>query len=671
MMYPVVDVNGALLSLSLALEQLASVAQKGGPAMAHVADDIWGTYGQASASDSVHFFDIRTSGTKKLLPFISGTSRICWLSVPAYKDSVLVSLNHKAPTGYLFKNDGTFLIEPGVIAYIDPYTFKPLDPGLFCWRNAWNELRQGFGKPYKDKGECIGTTPNDIQGSDPARYASISANRHPNDKAVRKWIYHDIVDRNQAFEYVMGMTEKEFREKLGVEQHLTVSTAKGGFGKLYINLPDRVKRLFPGSIDFNFAQTNSFTSYPVRLLRYNYPHFPKKPTIPGRLFLIKKSEFDKQKKGYVVDIRYLQSHFPGAVFQIASTFSCMEGGVQFYKNYLNEMNDKAVQGENAVLGTISGAIVRRYFVEPAQRNLLDKLKSIFEGTERNWRPSITGMRGNKSYKYLIDNTTYDDLDKIMDKSQALYLALSGAVQVGVHTNIFVTSGSWGEHDIQLPRSDAPGKRTVPAFDRFIDDPRRVHHVYTSAVNIDADKFKKKPGVLKFLRQYDDAIPKMALRATYEGTLLASWNLFKEMSKPSVAIKDLADFLNEDPILAKRPRVFLTLVGAGAFKNEPEWIVTILEQLQALIYHSGLQIGLVLWDEDKKVRNVIGTLEKLAERIEGGNVELLSEHAAKAGEKLWLFNADGSFRSPVTSRSSSITVPFKTLTGGEVELGIWQ
>jgi hypothetical protein len=276
-----------------------------------------------------------------------------------------------------------------------------------------------------------------------------------------------------------------------------------------------------------------------------------------------------------------------------------------------------------------------------------------------------------SYSELVKATTVGESVGKITNNQAIELAFSGAMRLGVHKNLLVTSGSWGRHDILIPLNDAlfygPGSRRAAAFDRRIDDPRVVHHIYTSAVNINPDNVKQDAQSWALFQEDQFAIPKIVLRAVYEGTILAARELLRYADAPKKRLADdLSGFLQEKKML---PRLFITLVGSGAFANEPEWIITILEQLQALIYDSGLQICLVLWD-DPKVAPLLERLEMLSKRIQSGNFTELSQAAEKAGELLWLFDNDGKIKPKVAKDTASITLPIKK-NDKPITLNIWQ
>jgi len=594
---------------------------------------------------------------------------IAWLYVPLYNDFVLVNLywgNKPDPDEidqikeYIKRDQGKTksakcLRAPGIISYVDGALNPIQQRGYFYWYSMWEvvdfpPLMVG-GKGYGD------LLPNPL--SDMSRFDKN--NRHPNDAAVRKWIYYDVIDRNQAFEYVMCMPEigqgPSFRNKLhivAVDQS-TVSKVRKSFKTvIYDGLPQQSKRLFPQGFE------DDFQAYSVRQLRERFAKHHNNDH-QGQLFIMQKSEFIKNKQSYQVDIRWLQSNFPGAVFQIASTLTCLEGGVKSYNNPLDAMNHTPVQGENAVLGTIAAAIVRRYFVEQRDRNLLFHTAGIFQGAENNYDPHIEAIRGKFSYEAFLQKSEKSPDISDDDKAIALYDAITGDICVGVHHNIMVNGGSWAAYDIEIPRSNAPFKnpqdlskvRRVSAFDRWLNEPPQVHHIYTSALNINSRHLANHGGVPLILQEQDFIIPKIVLRGMYEGTLLAAGELLSKKQYNNPVAGNLRQLLNAS---FDTPRLFVTMVGTGAFYNRPEWIVEILGQLRALIKKLNLQICIVVWDIDPDA-SWVQDLKNLARLIERSTIDQLSQQAEKAGERIWLFDDKGNWTSRF-QQDALVTLPIE-------------
>ncbi len=77
----------------------------------------------------------------------------------------------------------------------------------------------------------------------------------------------------------------------------------------------------------------------------------------------------------------------------------------------------------------------------------------------------------------------------------------------------------------------------------------------------------------------EPIAKLVLEGAYEATL-------------RVAAENLARTGNN--------KVFLTLLGGGAFGNEPEWIADAVLRAPALVRHSGLDIQLVSYGRSSRI-----------------------------------------------------------------------
>jgi hypothetical protein len=603
-------------------------------------------------------------------------SVVAWLYVPLYRDFVLVSLywGKKAPYDevtqigeYLTQHTSEKCLRaPGVIEYVGGDLQAITQRGYFYWYSTWEQ--QKFPQ-LGTKIDAISPYPLNIKNT---QGLLDQNNRHPNDAAVRRWIYHDVVDRNQAFEYVMCMPEivgkNSFRVRLGIQGtdpnslKSMVQKVKKGFPAIKRDIPNE-NEFFSGTFEKNFRASS------IHTLREKYRTIMHNRA-EGRLFVMKRNPYV-----YETDIRWLQANFPGAVFQIASTLTCLEGDVKNYAHPLDSMNRRPVQGENAVLGTISGAIVRRYFVPQHERNLLLGVGNIFQGAGSSYNPHIEATWGNFNYEALLKGSQFSQSTSVQDRSPVLYAAIAGGISVGMHQNIVVSSGSFGKHDIVMPRNDAPffgsGARQVPAFDEWLNTPTTVHHIYTSAINLNERHLKKEyektPGkseaVLKFLHAQEDIIPKIALRASYEGTILAACELLQK-GPYAHPVEKL-----QDPALQNRgPRVFLTMVGAGAFQNKPEWIVVILQQLQALIKKSNLQIVVVVWEENPGPW--INDLQQLARDINTNNIEYLTKKAYEAGERLWLFDEKANLTFGILQHAT-ITLPIQTQDKKDyVKLNVW-
>lgn len=255
------------------------------------------------------------------------------------------------------------------------------------------------------------------------------------------------------------------------------------------------------------------------------------------------------------DIRYLQS-VPGnkqAVFQIASTFfGPLEGGMASADSFLGNMFPHAAQGEEASVATAGGTLWRKYMMGRPYY-LLEFLQTRL--------PVFTDSKG----RYALDRNglTRYRLQENDPKS----------VSVFIQDDVVVTSG-YGSDDgreggegvqQQLPVTTLPGSIQIDTRTTQV-----VTQVFTSAINVKRywdQQGRTISGNIKEAAQ-------MALDASYQGTLAAA-------------------------VHAHKPRIFLTLMGGGAFANDISWISQAITRDQncSLIKTFGLQ-PTVLYSPDK-------------------------------------------------------------------------
>lgn len=274
------------------------------------------------------------------------------------------------------------------------------------------------------------------------------------------------------------------------------------------------------------------------------------------------------------DIRYLQEANPGAVFQLASTFAALEGGMGKADTMLESMQHAPVQGENASLGTMGGTIVRKYAFHSKEN--INLLKSLKDKLMVNDIGLITSIK---------KQLTEDDVDK---------------VRLGLHWNVMVTSGYYPPYirlddnlkkNISVSLSDAEkikvknsnkslgadidnrikylfnnklvrkDRNPIFVYNSVLKKEIRVDQVLTAALNLNSKTYPT--------TEFDKQTAKILLKAAYLGTVLAA-------------------------AARGTKKLFLTLVGAGAFKNDLNWIVEALEQkeIQEIIAYTGMEVVLV-------------------------------------------------------------------------------
>lgn len=298
--------------------------------------------------------------------------------------------------------------------------------------------------------------------------------------------------------------------------------------------------------------------------------------------------FDPSKK-IESDIRWLQANpqLKNVVFQIASNFNTLEGGMGGQDGYLTNMLQAPVQGELASISAASGTIRRKYFFGPF--NLLYRLEK-------------DGIKMNESdgFASLTDET----LQKIADGSIKISDINYKDIAVCLH-EVVVTSGSGGigknQEVLRLPVTVENGK---------IDKTKTqiVNQVFTAAL----DTYTLRSGIGRDGKNVPilwnknlENFAKLILKASYEGTLKAAF-------------------------YAEQPRVILTLIGGGSFRNDIAWIAEVLEGLEQFIKEKGMQVVLMYRPDkirDIPVRTVDGDIEflkrmvTLANKVNGTNYNL--------------------------------------------------
>jgi len=253
------------------------------------------------------------------------------------------------------------------------------------------------------------------------------------------------------------------------------------------------------------------------------------------------------------DIRALQADpsLKFANFQLASTlFGPLEGGMYRWKASLGGMLERPVQGEEASISAAPATIFRKYFMKP--RYLLSNLKDKF-------------IIGQGKFGPYIDASNYYTEDKDMDE-----------ISIGIHKNIVVSSGyglgNSGPNG-RPGRYDSQERLMIDVKNDKVDvgNTQIIHQIFTSAY--DLGRAYKKYGQNNLPINISDAA-QMILSGMYKGALGA-------------------------PFATKSPVIFLTMLGAGAFLNDPMWIYGAIEPHKDFIKERGLQITLIYRPDPRK------------------------------------------------------------------------
>lgn len=247
------------------------------------------------------------------------------------------------------------------------------------------------------------------------------------------------------------------------------------------------------------------------------------------------------------DIRYLQSipQNKDAVFQLASTFfGPLEGGMVQEEALLGNMFPHAVQGEEASAAVAGSTVWRKYIMQDTPHYLLEDLKDKFPiyRDARN-RVSVDETRV-RAYEY----TPAFDEDR---------------VSVFIQDNAVVTSG-YGASETQDLKGEGRQQRlevyTHPNADVDQERSQTVSHVLTSALNLRNYWHQGQ------IDEHAATAAQMLLNASYQATHAAT-------------------------VTAQKNRLFLTMVGGGAFSNPVAWIGQAIAQPECLdtIRAHGLQV----------------------------------------------------------------------------------
>lgn len=331
------------------------------------------------------------------------------------------------------------------------------------------------------------------------------------------------LSRDQFFSHLVGMNEQTFRQHFAFERgwlnkNLSVEALS------WIQAPPAVRGAMPSDL------LTWIRAYPNRAALFqgstrleslntlNGPFITAKPLGKPHFSVTFFDPLNPEES----DIRSLVTRPENnqAGFQVASTFfGMLEGGMINWNSYLESMLKGAAQGEELSICTAGATIYRKYFA-PRQPYLLEQLPQL---------PQAFGKHG-----------AYLSIDKVL--AYNYQLGDEHKIEVGLHENALVTLGqAQNPHKKPAPQDL---QTTVPFHvdlnTGLIKAGQIVNLVSTSAYslrNLDS-RVIQDPRVIKFCQ--------MLLNTSYEATLKTLYT-------------------------TGHPKVFLTLMGAGAFANEIEWI----------------------------------------------------------------------------------------------------
>jgi hypothetical protein len=339
---------------------------------------------------------------------------------------------------------------------------------------------------------------------------------------IRTPDYSDIpaaIPARLFFEYIVGMDEETFRKKYGftddpASYNRKVNDILGIDTKDWVDEYPRRRHIFMGKSVF--VGKSTFGS--------QLPDFS--PSSRARHLTIL---FYDPFKPENTEIQHLMSlpENKGAVFQVASTpFGGLEGGIAKSGSKVSSMTRNAVQGEWCAIATAGATIFQKYFACPKGPLFLwddllgPKDVGYFEPT------SDVGYRIN-----------IDTAANVKETRENISL-----VKASVHKNAYVSYGHTCEY---AEKNEDKLIQVIDTKCRFVQD---VNLVRVSALDIGQLIKAKTP-----VKTIQNLIPfaRTVVKGAYEITAHVAYMLGAK-------------------------KVFLTLVGAGAYRNQLEWIFNALD-----------------------------------------------------------------------------------------------
>lgn len=232
-----------------------------------------------------------------------------------------------------------------------------------------------------------------------------------------------------------------------------------------------------------------------------------------------------------VDQLHLDPSNAGAVFQAASQFNCLEmvnPNVKPEEGVTGYALDHT-QGPVCALSCPAGTVYRNYFVnghgQGGEGKQLDMLEDfgIVVGNKNSSAPKgFNYWRMKNGYALPVGNKSIRELAAKLRSNEAQSREAMESLRVGVHWDTEVVRSTQGDNEVS---------------------PHRVAQVYCSALPIAYD----------YTASASDWEPfaQLVLNGLYQATLAVGSILAQQRGE--------------------RVSVFLTMVGGGAFGNQPEWI----------------------------------------------------------------------------------------------------
>lgn len=274
------------------------------------------------------------------------------------------------------------------------------------------------------------------------------------------------------------------------------------------------------------------------------------------------------------DVLLEHAKYPGAVFQAASQFNCLEFsnwkatpelGITWYCS-------DPTQGPACALACAAGTVVRNYFVDvsahsalgttnkttdclgqyaDSQVNNLDALEVALGNDKERYFNVLNGYTFSQGVEPLARLNAVIEASKQAPPSHPTYDDYLGLVKIGLHTDVGVTFRS----------------RFADVVD--IAEGLTVTQAYVSALSCAYSGI----GTAHWT-----SFAKLVLDAAYEATLWAAvLNALRD------APESLTDRDFPAPSQAHKHDVFLSFIGGGVFGNDPEWISDAIGRALAIMH----------------------------------------------------------------------------------------
>jgi hypothetical protein len=310
----------------------------------------------------------------------------------------------------------------------------------------------------------------------------------------------------------------------------------------------------------------------------------------------------------VTDILKAHSENPGAVFQAASQFNCLEfpnPGVTPGSGVTDYASDPT-QGPACALACAAGTVYRNYFAPVHIPGTEDTLGQTSERQINNlWELEEILENSREKYWAVRNGYTFSDRDSLQKLNDILSSStwnseekrdeLLQHVRIGVHDNVGVTFA----------------ERYVPLDPTRLDI--RVTQCYCSALSCAYS------GVSNHLWEN---LARIVLDASYEATIwAAASNHAHHSTASSAASASPSSSASASPASASASvptrmgsrDVFLTFLGGGVFGNAPEWIADAIGRAIAISKHHNLDINIIICHYRKINQEMVQLVDRALQR----------------------------------------------------------